>query len=369
MARQPRKKSVRAATLADVGRAAGVSAMAASAVLNGARTSSRISPETRAKILAAAAKLKYRPNVAARALANRRMNTIGVAAVIHGGDLNLYFLEALNGIIEGCARHNQNTTVFTLHDWTKDVRKIGGFCDGRIDGLIMLGPTITKDDAAILPEHTPFAALHPNILAPNIVNIESDEERGAYDMVRHLISLGHRRIMHISGAKTMLGAKRRIDGYQRALKDSGVPLDADLLLEGDFTVLKGQTVMESWLTSHVGKPLPTAIFAANDATAIACIEVLAKRGLRVPSDVSVCGFDDSLAARTTVPQLTTVRQPLRLMGSRAVDLLLERIQQAHSPTHDLPKSAGSAIFATELAVRDSVAAPGAERLVPPAAKR
>ncbi len=369
MARQPRKKSVRAATLADVGRAAGVSAMAASAVLNGARTSSRISPETRTKIMAAAAKLKYRPNVAARALANRRMNTLGVAAVVYGGDLNLYFLEALNGIIEGCARHNQNTTVFALHDWTLDMAKIVGFCDGRIDGLILLGPTITKESAAMLPEHTFFAALHPNVLMPNIVNVESDEEHGAYDMVRHLVSVGHRRIMHISGKQGLLGAKRRIDGYLRALKDSGIPFDTELLVEGDFSATNGQIAAEAWLAGHEGRPLPTAIFCGNDAIAVACIEVLAKRGIRVPTDVSVCGFDDSLAARSTVPQLTTVRQPLRQMGSRAVDLLLERIQQAHSATHELPKSVGSVVFATELALRDSVATPGTGKLVPPATKR
>ncbi len=128
-------KHTRAATLADVGQVAGVSAMAASAVLNGARTSSRISEETRERILKAAAKLHYRPNAAARALANRRMQTIGVAAVIDNGGLNHYFMQVFNGILEAAAQHDQNTTVFALHDWTKDTARLRGFCDGRIDGL------------------------------------------------------------------------------------------------------------------------------------------------------------------------------------------------------------------------------------------
>ncbi len=119
----PRKRSNSPATLADVGREAGVSAMAASAVLNGARTSTRISRETRARILDAAVKLSYRPNAAARALAQRRMNTLGIAAVINdGGEFDHYFLEAFNGIITNAAVHSQTTTVFALHDWQRDAR-------------------------------------------------------------------------------------------------------------------------------------------------------------------------------------------------------------------------------------------------------
>src|SRR5438270_442012 len=126
-------KSMRAATLADVGRAAGVSAMAASTVLNGAQTSSRIAPETRERILEAAARLRYRPNAAARALANRRMDTLGVAAVIDSGELNHYFLEVFNGILEAAARREQNVTVFALHDWGRDPARLHDLCDGRID--------------------------------------------------------------------------------------------------------------------------------------------------------------------------------------------------------------------------------------------
>ena len=140
-------KAVRAATLADVGRAAGTSAMAASAVLNGARTSSRIADETRLRILKAAKKLRYRPNAAARALVNRRMNTIGVAAVIGEGDINSYALEIVTGILEEAARREQNTTMFTLHDWDKDTERLHGWCDGRIDGMILIAPTLTREAA------------------------------------------------------------------------------------------------------------------------------------------------------------------------------------------------------------------------------
>ncbi len=359
-----RRNGRRAATLADVGKAAGVSAMAASVVLNGARTSSRISPETRHKILAAAAHLRYRPNVAARSLANRCMNTIGVAAMFEGSELNLYFLEALNGILEGAARHGQNTTVFSVHHWTNDLSRFSGFCDGRIDGLILLAPLLTKEEARLLPDHTPFVALHPNERFPGITTIESDEETGAFEMVSHLISLGHRRIMHISGPVSMLGAKRRIRGYERALAKAKIPCEPELLVEADFSGVAGRLALESWLSANVGKVMPQAIFAANDSIALGCLEALTNRGLRVPEDISICGFDDTLGARTTLPKLTTMRQPLRQMGNRAVDILLGQIQLVHENQQSVLRTGKPVVFPTELVIRDSVGAPCPRRIIP-----
>jgi LacI family transcriptional regulator len=361
----PRKtkssKPTRAATLADVGRDAGVSAMAASAVLNGARTSSRISADTRERILAAASKLAYRPNAAARALANRRMDTIGVAAVITDGELNHYFLEVFNGILEGAARHDQNTTVFALHDWQKDPERLHRFCDGRIDGLILLAPTFGEDHVA-LPAHTPFVSIHANISIPGVLNIESDEERGAYEITRKLLVAGHRRVMHLAGPDGLIGPQRRIRGYQRALESLRLKFEPDLLIHGGFNVSDGRQSMQQWLRAHVGQPLPDAVFCVNDGVAIGCIEALAEAGLRVPEDVSVAGFDDSLAARMCVPQLATVRQPLRAMGARAVDVLLNRIGKPGTSAGSTDKSI---VFPVELVNRGSIGAPPeTPRLVP-----
>ncbi len=356
-------RPVRAATLADVGRAAGVSAMAASAVLNGARTSSRIGPETRTRIMAAAVKLQYRPNAAARALVNRRMNTIGVAAVMDNGELNSYALEVFTGIVAAAAHAEQNTTMFTLHDWARDPARLHGWCDGRIDGMILLAPILTREAAKVLPAHTPFVSLHSNCPLPNIVNIESDEERGAYEMVRHLIGLGHRRIMHVSGPRGMLGAERRIVGYKRALAAARIPFSDSLLLDAGFTIEAGRDAIRTWLARHAGERLPDAVFGANDSIAFGCLEAFAEVGVRVPGDVSIGGFDDTLAARTAVPQLTTIRQPLREMGSRAVEVLLQVIDRPdHHPAPNLPNPI---VFPVELVVRASVAAPAAgARTVP-----
>jgi len=353
MPRSRKKKPVRAATLADVGRAAGVSAMAASVVLNGARSSSRIAAGTRARILAAAARLRYRPNAAARALAERRMHTIGVATVVDiGGALNHYFLEVFNGILEAATRHRQNTSVFTLSDWERDSARLPGLCDGRIDGLILIAPVLSPDAARALPDHTPFVALHSNVPIPGSVNLESDETTGAFEMVRHLISRGHRRILHLTGNRGLLGAERRIQGYKRALGAARIPFEPSLLVDAGYTVDDGRRAMHGWLDRSAGQTLPQAIFCGNDACAIGCLEALA-------------GFDDTLAARTTVPQLTTVRQPLHAMGSRAVEALLARLHHRHS--QGAPTAQETIVFPTELVWRASVSTPAATpRMVPSA---
>jgi len=358
-----KKKSHRAATLADVGREAGVSAMAASAVLNGARTSSRTAPETRERILQAAEKLRYRPNAAARALADRCMNTLGVAAVFIGNELNQYFLEVFNGVVEAAAKHDQNTTVFTLHDWEKDAERLPGFCDGRIDGLILIGPTLSRESLSLLPDHTPCVALHSNIPVPKSVNLETDEEHGAFEMVTHLIKAGHRRIMHLSGPRGLTGAERRVEGYRRALSAARIKFDPTLLIEAGFSEDCGARAMNDFMKRSSGRLLPQAIFCANDAIAIGCLEILSHVGLKVPTDLSVVGFDDTLAARTTIPQLTTVRQPLRAMGVKAVEMTLERIKAMRDGT--IERTAKNVILPTQLVIRASDGPPPPQDLMIP----
>ena len=361
-----KRRPVRAATLADVGRAAGVSAMAASVVINGAQTSSRVAAGTRARILAAAARLRYRPNAAARALAERRMHAIGVAAVVDvGGELNHYFLGVFNGILEAATRHRQNTTVFTLADWEQDAARLSGLCDGRIDGLILVAPVCSPHVMRALPGHTPVVTLHANLAIPGAVNLESDEEAGACDLVRDLISRGHRRILHVSGTRGLLGAERRIRGYRRALAEAQIRFQASLLVNAGYAMDDGRRALQGWLKRSAGRPLPQAIFCGNDAAAVGCLEVLAEAGIRVPEDVSVAGFDDTLAARTTVPQLATVRQPLHAMGSRAVEVLLSRLRPGR-PGSQFPPTI---VFPTELVLRASVGPPAPCPRTVPAARR
>jgi len=317
-----------APTLQDVAREAGVSAMAVSVVLNGARSATRVSAATRLRIEEAAARLSYRPNAAARGMKRRRMEAIGVVATVNG-----YLLDVLGGILEAAAERGQNTTVFSVSDWHRDERRILGFCDGRVDGMILAGPQISPAFAETLGQHVPFVAIHPAEIHGGVWRVDVDNEGGAYAVVRHLTGLGHRRIAHLAGPPGQAGAHERTAGYRRALAEAGIAYDDRLVAEAFFTSHGGRAATAGLLGAApaAGAPPFTAVFCANDASAVGCLEALAERGLRVPEDVSVAGFDDAFLARMTIPQLTTARQPFGELGRRAVGMLLAQIEDGVGP--------------------------------------
>lgn len=299
--------------------------MAASSALNGGRRgSARVSVQTRERVLAAAQQLGYRPNAAARALASQRTNAIGFVADFLGDEPNLYFLEVFSGVIQSATAAGQTTSVFTLGDWDEAPARIPPWCDGRVDGLILLGPRLRDDGSSWIPPHTPMVSVQADRHLHGVVNIESDDEAGARKMVRHLLAMGHRRILHVGGPAALAGANRRVDGYLRAHAEAGVKPAAGHVVRAPLTVEGGRGAMQEWLQRHRGRLLPQAVFAGNDAMAFGCIEVLRERGLRVPEDISVVGYDHTLMARWA--HLATVRQPLHEIGRQAADLLLQRIE-------------------------------------------
>jgi DNA-binding LacI/PurR family transcriptional regulator len=328
-----------APTLVDVARVAGVSEMAASTALNGGRRgSARVSVETRERVLVAAQQLGYRPNATARALASQRTNAIGVVTNFLGEEPNLYFLE-----------------VFTLGTWEDAPARIPELCDGRVDGLILLAPCLSDDGSTWLPRHTPMVSIHTQQPASGVVNLDSDNEAGAREMVRRLLAAGHRRILHVGGPPALSGARQRVEGYLRAHADAGVEPAPGHLVHAPLSAEGGREALQAWLARHRGEPLPDAVFGCNDAIALGCIEVLRARGLRVPEDISVVGFDNTLAARMV--RMTTVRQPLHDMGRRAVQLLMQRIEalQGDEPPPALP----GLVLPTDIVEGTTLAAPRA----------
>ena len=299
--------------------------MAASSALNGGRRgSARVSAETRERVLAAAQRLGYRPNATARALANRRTNAIGFVTDSPGEELNLYLLEVFNGVIQGATAAGQSTAVFTLSDWNEASARIPALCDGRVDGLILLGPRLQDDGSAWLPQHTPLVSVQADRPVSGVVNIESDDEAGAHEMVRQLLAIGHRRILHVGGPPAFAGANQRVEGYLRAHAEAGVKPAPDYVVRAPLSAEGGREAMREWLRRHRGRPLPHAVFGGNDAIAFGCLETLRSRGLRVPDDVSVVGYDHTVMARSV--HMATVRQPLHEIGQRAVEVLMQRIE-------------------------------------------
>jgi LacI family transcriptional regulator len=348
-----------APTLADVARAAGVSGMAASSALNGGRRgSARVSAETRERVLAAAERLQYRPNATARALASQRTNAIGFVANFESEEPNLYVLEVFTGVIHGATAAGQTAVVFTLGDWAEARARLPALCDGRVDGLVLLGPRLPDDHASWLPQHTPMVSVHADRPLAGVANLETDDEAGAYDVVRELLARGHRRILHVGGPEAFAGANRRVDGYLRAHAEAGVKPAAGHVIRAPLTIDGGRDAIEAWLRRHRGRPLPDAVFGCNDAIAFGCIEALRARGLRIPEDISVVGYDHTLMARSV--QMATMRQPLHDMGRRAVELLVERID-AMRRNKPLP-APGHLVLPTELVAGVTLGAPRRERL-------
>jgi LacI family transcriptional regulator len=302
--------------------------MAASAALSGGRSSVRISAETRERVLAAAERLRYRPNATARALAHRRTNAIGFVTHFLGEEPNLYFLEIFSGFVRAAAAVGQTIVVFTLADWDEGPQRIPSFCDGRVDGLILLAPRLQRATAPWLPDHTPLVSIHAKPALASVANLASDDEGGAFEMVSRLLALGHRRILHIAGPADLAGAEPRVRGYRRAHAVAGVKPAPGHLVRAPFSVEGGREAMQDWLRRHQGKPLPDAVFGGNDAIASGCMDVLLTQGLRVPADISVVGFDDIVVARAS--RMATVHQPLHELGGRAVDVLMQRIEARHS---------------------------------------
>jgi LacI family transcriptional regulator len=350
-----------ATTLQDIAREAGVTAMTVSAVLNGATSSTRVSEGTRSRINEVAERLRYRPNAVARGLSRRRMDTLGVCSSVDSLELNLYFLEVLNGILEAGVEYGQNTTIFSISDWQRDEAKLLTFCDGRVDGMICIGPEFSPKFAETLQHHTPFITLHSNELLPHTHNLTVDDEGGAYAVTQHLIAHGHRRILHFAADLKFIGAQRRLNGYRRALAEAGIPYDDALVIPGSFSMASGRACMTALLDQARLDPFPTGLFCASDAIAYGCVEVLTHRGLRIPQDISVVGFDDTLTARMIFPPLTTMRQPFREMGRCAVEMLLPQIESRTTPSADsLPTHAldvSQNVFPLELILRSSVGPP------------
>ena len=302
--------------------------MTVSVVLNGARSATRVSDATRARIKEAAARLSYQPNAVARGLTRRRMDTIGVVALVQGGDVNLYFLEVIGSIIEAANEHKQNTTIFSIDEWSRDQSRILQFCDGRVDGMILVAPMdVSETVADSLRRRTPFVMLHSDAGALAVDNIDVDNVGGSYAMVQYLTSIGHKRIAHFAGPTTRVGALRRLDGYRRALEDAGIEYDASLVSHGPYAASTGRELAQILLDRCAPQELPTAIFCATDAIAFGCMEVLNRNGIRIPDDISVAAFDGLLQSLMTVPPLTTVHQPLHRMGRYAVERLLKRIDE------------------------------------------
>ena len=326
-------------TIVDVAREAGVSYTTVSRVLN---NKGNVKPETRERVLMAMTRLGYVVDQRARSLAGGRSQIIGL--LVHDVGTS-YIGEIIRGIDAELASAQYDLLLYTTHRRkTKESAYVTTLTRGMADGLLLVLP---RDPGAYL--ETLRQHRFPHVL---IDHRGGDEEapavaaenlQGAYKATEYLIELKHRRIGFITGAMDQICAQDRLAGYKTALADHGITFDPELVYEGDFFQPLGYAGASALLESP--HP-PTAIFASNDVSAFGVMEAVRERGLRIPHDVSVVGFDDIPQAAHVHPPLTSVLQPLEEMGRTATRMLLEHIQDPLRPPErvELP---------TELVLRQS----------------
>ena len=342
-------KIPRPAKLSDIAKLAGCSASAVSSVLNNTSIAIRFLAETRRRIFEAARFLNYRPNAAARALSAGRMNIIGVPALVNKGDNYTYLWEVFNGIIEAADEFHQQATIFPLKNWEDGGPCLPSFLDGRIDGLLLISPILSPEDAQQLPASSPIVAVQSNTPLPNVFNVDCNDGHGAHLLMKHLLSCGHRRIVHLGGTRWHVSAVTRFNSYRRALEEAGIAFDPALVYYAGYSPDYQRESLREYLRQLWAQHPPEAIFCANDAIALTTIRLLNSMSIAVPHEVSVAGFDDTISAAIMNPPLTTVRQPLRAMGFHALAHLIHQIETKLQP---MPNS--SLVLPTELIIRSSV---------------
>lgn len=316
-------------TLKKVAEEAKVSPAVVSRVLSGTESNIRISEQTRQRVLAVAQGLGYRPNPAASRLAAKRgfrlIGTIFPRYVLHVLD-HYFYQTILFGMADFCQEIGYNI-VLIFADLDSDEQGYRNVVQMPADGFILT--TVREGDtfaSNLHRDNIPFVHIGrwPESPIGDVKCVDVDNYAGARRAVEHLLELGHRRIGTITGQLGMAAGKDRLSGYEHALRTAGISGEEDWVVAGNFDEASGYEGMLRLLNS---KPRPTAVFCASDAMAFGALHALAERGLRVPDDISIIGFDDVPQSNRILPALSTVRQPIFELGRTAAQLLIHQLRK------------------------------------------
>lgn len=321
--------------MADVAAKAGVSLATVSKVVNGRYG---VAKDTVELVQGVIADLGYESNLIAASLRSHTSNVLGILVP----DFEPFSAELLKGAALGAHGSGYELLSHSGGDqfgWERrSLSRLGGTL---IAGAVLVTPTVL--DARTI---VPAVAVDPHFGPSSMPTIDADSYSGAKQATAHLLSLGHRRIAFLGGRSELDSAHLREAGYRDTMEQAGVPVDPSLVRESRYAPDRAAEITRDLLELP---DRPTAIFAANDVTAIRAMEVAHEYGLSVPEDVSVVGFDDIPEASLSVPMLTTVRQPMQAMGRAAMEMLLDLIKGVERETH--------VRMSTELVVRGSTAPP------------
>lgn len=302
--------------------------------------------ETRQRVLEIIQKVNFQPNLAARSMRVGRTNVIGlvIPAGISAIFTDPFFPQLVKGISTKC-----NLTGYSVMLWLAEpeferqmINRI--LHSGLLDGVIVSSMVI--DDPIVLSlseSKMPFVLIgrHPTL---EINHIDIDNSAGGYTATMHLLQLGYKKIATITGPQNLIAGYDRYQGYQKALKESGIRFDEKYVEEGDFTETGGYKSLNKLLPEK-----PDGVFIANDTMALGAQRAIREAGLQIPEDIAIVSFDDIPGASTAEPPLTTIKQPIQKMGASAVEKLIAIIDHPESESNNV-------ILPTKLIVRESCGA-------------
>ncbi|EII2376217.1 TPA: substrate-binding domain-containing protein [Vibrio cholerae] len=308
------------ATMKDIARLAGVSTSTVSHVINKSRF---VSDEIAERVNNAAQQLNYAPSALARSLKMNRTKTIGMLVTT---STNPFFGEVVKGVERSCYHQGYNLILCnTEGDNQRMKASINTLLQKRVDGLLLMCSTLEGERLDVFDRYPdiPIVVMDwgPILFASD--KIQDNSLQGGYMAAKHLIECGHKEIGCITGPLIRHQAQMRYEGYKRALAEAGIAINPDWIVESDFECEGGYQVFEKLYQR--GK-LPSALFVSNDMMAMGVIQAASQRGLRVPDDLSLIGYDDVHIAKFMTPALTTIHQPKYRLGKAAVDTLLYRLE-------------------------------------------
>lgn len=339
------------ATLSDIAATIGVAPMTVSRVVNG---TGYVSDETREKVMTAVKEMSYRRNGLARNLKRQRTETVGLVL----GDIsNPYSSELANAVRESLSFRGYNLFIcISEQNAREDITAFESLVDHNVDGIIVATRSNKEGDerlGVIADSNVPIVVVGRDFRHEAVDCISADNLTGGFEATQHLIDLGHRRIAFIGAAFENRKNLKRLQGYLLALEQHEIEVDERLItgrkgsaadVPGYSTEKIGYEGMKRLLSLPIP---PTAVFARNDFTALGAMTAVKEAGLSIPKDIAVVGFDDTPMAVHTSPALTTVRQPMRLQGQLAAEMLLRRI------LGDDTKEREDRVLDCELIVRES----------------
>jgi LacI family transcriptional regulator len=338
-------------SIREVALRAGVSRATVSRVLNKS-TASLVAEPTRERVRQAAIELGYHPSAVARGLAGKPMNSLGVvlAYILPSVTADPFLGPVLDGILDISKRRHQKTVIFAEDGWDQAFHNLPIYLDGHCDGLILVIP---RSDSAIVSalkrKKRPFVIVGDYREDSDVTVVDVDNVAIAHRAVVYLVEQGHRRIAILCGNRELASSSQRWEGYRRALAEADIPYDPALVLPGEYWEWSGYENAETLMRLPLAQR-PTALFCTNGRIALGTLRALETMGIPVPQAVSVTAICETADIATARLPLTAMQVPLRLVGERAAESLLDQI-------HAGVTAGDKILLPGELVVRESVAPP------------